>query len=375
MNKPDKKKNSYKLQGRLTKRGFVRWFHAFRGIEPNRGEVRTFFVEYQLLNPGMGSGGLTLNCPDLSGQNPSLPSYIQVKAGVFPTSSGGDGLQITNFYSVGSIQFCNEPFLFQFGDCFYSENHIRGNVQVSDTESMKPYLLSNAGSMEWDLEVHKAVACNMGLITDPPACALGAMTCFWHAEGLRTCYRGRVILNGESYDVDPSVCYGYADKSWGKQDTRPLFLLTSSHLVSSVKNKEYKNSVFAVRGCFPKLFFIPLKYKLMIQLTHMGEDFEFHFAGIRNFSLSKWSTKATNKRRIWHIKASNRNAVIKISVTCTKKDLLDLLHDDPCGRSRRCQILCNANGLGTIRLYKKSGRELELIDCLKAEDVFCSYGS
>jgi hypothetical protein len=111
----------------------------------------------------------------------------------------------------------------------------------------------------------------------------------------------------------------------------------------------------------------------MIQLTYMGEDFEFHFASVRCMSRCRWKLKETNKRYIWHIKAQNRDAVIKISLNCTKKRLMELLYETPDGELPDEPLLCASGGLGNVEIYRRTGSDLELIDTLRAEDVLCMY--
>lgn len=373
MNKSDQSKNSYMPRGSLARHGFVRWFHSFLGVQPETGEKRHFFIEYQILNPALGKDQPILGQYPFYKKRGIKPSYILIKAGVFPDPEGNGGTQLNAFYPISSLKAAENPFVFQAEDCFYSETRIEGYVDISREEANHRSFMTDAGYMEWELEVHKAVACNMGFITGPFCTYAGALLNFWHAEGVRTFYQGYVSLNGVAFNVKPEDCYGYADKNWGRRANSPLLLLSSSHLVSSLSGKEYKHSSLAVTGCFPKLLFVPLKRRLMIQLTHMGEEFEFHFAQIKNISRCKWKIRETNKRYIWHIKAQNKNAVIKISLNCTKAELMKLLYEGPSGELPDHPILCGGNGAGSIEIYRKADGALELIDTIKAEDALCMY--
>lgn len=373
MNKSDQNKNSYMLCGPLARHGFARWFHSFIGVQPETGEKRKFFIEYQILNPALGKDQPILGQYPFYKKRGIKPSYVLVKGGVFPDTDGYGSTQLNAFYPISSLKSAENPFVFQAEDCFYSETHIEGYVDVTTEEANHRSFMTDAGYMEWDLEVHKAVACNMGFITGKLCTLAGALSSFWHAEGVRTFYKGYVSLNGVTFEVEPASCYGYADKNWGRHANHPLLLLSSSHLVSSANQKEYKHSSLVVSGCFPKLLFIPLKRKLMIQLTHMGEEFEFHFARIKNISGCKWKIKETSKRYIWHIKAENKDAVIKISLNCTKAQLMELLYEGPDGELPDKPILCGGNGIGSIEIYRKTDGNPKLLDTLRAEDALCLY--
>lgn len=373
MNKSDHAKNSYMLRGSLAKRGFVRWFHFFTGIQRETGERRSFFIEYQILNPSLGKEQPVLGQYPYFKKRGIKPSYVLIKAGALPDADGSGGTQLNAFYPISSLRAADNPFVFQVEDCFYSETHIEGYVDVTSEEACHRSFMTDAGCIEWNLEVHKAVACNMGFITGPFCTAAGALADFWHAEGVRTFYRGWISLNGVRYEAEPESCYGYADKNWGKRANHPLLLLSSAHLISRQNHKEYKHSSLVVTGCFPKLLFIPLKRRLMIQLTHMGEEFEFHFARISNISKCKWKIRETNRRYIWHIKAHNKNALIKISLSCTKAQLMKLLYEGPDGELPDEPILCGGNGIGTVEIYRKSDSALELLDTLGVEEALCMY--
>ena len=43
------------LRGSDAKRGYMRWWHSFQGVCPTTQETRTFFVEYSILNPALGT--------------------------------------------------------------------------------------------------------------------------------------------------------------------------------------------------------------------------------------------------------------------------------------------------------------------------------
>ena len=230
----------------------------------------------------------------------------------------------THFSPISSLKIAKDPLIIQAEDCFYSENHISGRVDVTTKEARHLSLMTDEGSMEWDLEVHKAVACHTGFLSNAFFTALNALTSFWHAEGIRTFYKGSVTLDGISYQVTPENSYGYADKHWGKSYNRPWLQLASCHLISERTGHELKHSALAMDGCSPKFLCFPLKRRLMLQLTYTGEDFEFHFAKPGSFCRCKWNIKETNKRYIWHIMAQNKSAVIKISGSCRKEEMLPI---------------------------------------------------
>ena len=202
MNLSDLKRNAYMLRGSDAKRGYMRWWHSFQGICPTTQETRTFFVEYSILNPALGTSQPILGQHPYYKRHGLKPSYLCIKAGVFP-EPGDSGLQLQAYYPLTSLQVVQDPFYMQFEDCVYSGNRISGSIDISDEVARHRSLTTDAGSFIWDLEVHKAVACHTGYIANAFFIAVHALARFWHGEGIRTFFRGTVILNGVTYEVTP----------------------------------------------------------------------------------------------------------------------------------------------------------------------------
>lgn len=372
MNESDLTRNAAMLHGSLSKRGYCRWWHSFCGVQKETGAVRTFFVEFYILNPGLGGSQPILGQHPYCRKKGLKPSYVCIKAGVLPDGEGNSGRQFHAFYPIEALKATPSPLVMQVGDCFYSEERIYGFVDVSREEARHKSLMSDAGSMEWDLEVHKAVACHTGFLSGAFLQFFNALDSYWHGEGIKSFFRGTVILNGVSYEVEPETSNGYADKHWGRNFNRPWIQIGCGSLTSEKNNRVLKHSCLAVNGCCPRFLFLPLKRKLLLQLTYMGEDFEF---GISPFLLSrcKWETKETNRRYIWHIIARNKNAVIKISCSCTREELMQMQYENPEGIKSRRPLLAGGNGVGTIQLYRRTPGGRELLDTLHMENTFCEY--
>ncbi|MCM1189761.1 MAG: hypothetical protein NC541_10765 [bacterium] len=372
MNLSDLTRNAYMLRGSLAKRGYMRWWHSFSGVQRQTGETRSFFIEFLIVNPGLGGELPILGQHPYYKKRGKKPSYVLIKAGAFPDAEGNGGKQLHSFYPVSSLKTTRRPLVMQVEDCFYSEDRISGFVDVSEEESRHRSLMTDAGVMEWELEVYKAVACNTGILASPLFQALNALDSYWHGEGIRSFFRGSVTLDGIPYEVSPDDSYGYADKHWGRNFNRPWLQFSCGGLVSQRSGRQLRHSVLAVNGCFPRFLFIPLRRKLLIQLTYTGEDYDF---GFRPFVLSrcKWETKETNKRYIWHITAQNKTSVIKISGSCTKAQMLALQYENPDGIKSRLPLLAGAAAIGTIRLYRRVPGGKELFDTLQMQQGFCEY--
>lgn len=373
MNQSDLTRNSYMLRGSLSRKGYMRWFHSFSGVQPDTGETRTFFIEFFIINPGLGCDLPVLGQHPYYKKRGMKPSYVMVKAGAFPDADGEGGRQLHGFYPISSLKATAAPLIMQVEDCFYSENRLTGSVEVSREEAKHRSFMSDAGRMEWDVEVHKAVSCHTGILAGAFFRAVNGLESFWHGEGIRSFFRGSVTLDGVRYEVSPETSYGYADKHWGRSFNRPLLQFASGRLTSQRTDRELKHSVLAINGCCPRFLCFPLRRRLMIQLTYMGEDFEFGFVRPFLFSRQKWEVKETNKRFIWHIMAQNKTAVIKISGSCTKEQMLRLQYENPDGTRSKQPLWAGCAGVGTIQLYRRTQGGRQLLDTLKLSDAICRW--
>ncbi len=369
MNQSDHKRNQSMLRGPLSRRGYLSWWHSFQGREPLTGDMRTFFVEYFVINPALGAGEPILGQLSSNRKKGLKPAYVCVHAGVLPGTD--EGLSLRSYYPIDEMKSLETPFYFQVGDCSCSENHLSGYVDISEEEAQYKAFMTDAGSMEWNLEIHKAVAFHIGSIANPLFQFLGALDTFWHGEGIRTFYRGTVTLNGTVYEVSPEFSYGYADRHWGKKPNLPRFQFAGCRIHSERLGRELKHSAIALDGCCPRFLHIPLPNRIFLQITYMGEDFEFNFARPSLFTRMKWSSRKTNKRFLWHIKAQNRSAVAKLSLNCRREGMLPIRYENPDGHLPRTPLFVGGCGIGTIELYRRNGKDLELLDKLFVEDALC----
>lgn len=375
MNRFDSDRNAYMLRGSLTRKGYMRWWHSFSGVQPDTGETRTFFVEYFIINPALGGDQPILRQHPYYKKRGMKPSYAMVKVGAFPDASGNAGKQLHAFYPISSLRVAQNPLHMEIEDCLFSENRISGFVDVTEEEARHRSFMTDAGYMEWDLEVHKAIACHTGMIANRFFTALNALESFWHGEGIRTFFRGTVILDGVTYEVTTENCCGYADKHWGRSFNKPWLQLASGKLISERTERELKHSALAIDGCCPKLFFLPLRRKLMIQLTYTGEDYEYNFAKPGTLSRCKWKVKATNKRFLWHIKAQNKTSVIKISGCCRKDRMTTLDYESPDGGRSKAPLFAGSAATGTIEIYRRISGGLQWVDTITLQDglwIYCN---
>lgn len=367
MNQSDLDRNAYMLCGPLARKGYLRWWHSFVGTHIATGTKRSFFLEYLILNP----------VPEKPRKDRApRPSYVRVTAGMFPSDTDA-GITLHAYYPIDGVKYAAKPLYFQAEDNFLSENRIFGFVDVTPEESQMNFFVSDEGTMEWDLEVNKTLACHTGLIASPLFCALNALDSFWHGEGIRTQYRGIIECNGESYEVLPETCSGYADKHWGRSYNQPWLQLSSCRLYSERTGKFLKHSALAVDGCCPRFLFFRFKPRLLLQLTYTGEDFCYSFARPFSQSRIKWGTKESQGRITWNIKAQNRDSVLKLTMSSPRAGMMPIKYDTPAGeigeKHSKLTVRAGNSGSGTIDLYRITPTGKTWIDTLTIQDGLCIY--
>ncbi len=362
----DKKRNQYMLKGSFRETGYDWWWHSFTGYHEKTGEARGFVFEFFTCNPALG-GKDPIFGQDGKGKK---PSYLMVKAMAW----GEDSAQLHRFFGWDDVKISPKaPFTVEAGDCYLDETHSHGHVAVTDAEQHPEWMCGN-GSLSWDLTIDKQIAFHVGYGTSALFRALGAFEMYWHAEGMKTAYSGKVIYNGETYLVRPEDCYGYADKNWGRDFTSPWIWLSSCNLTSMLTGKRLVDGAFDIGGGRPKAFGIAFERKLLSSLFCYGKNYEFNFSKFWTFPRTRFSCRETAEEIIWHVEQWTRRYKMVTDVTCQKKDMILVNYEAPNGKKLHNRLWNGGNGRGTIKLYKRFRKYDDLIDEIRAENVGCEFG-
>lgn len=372
-NKHNISRNKWMLSGPLARKGYDWWWHSFTAENVETGELKPFFIEFFTCNPDRAA-----DCPIIVWNDPHklqrgiLPSYVMVNVGFW----GDEKAQIHKFVSWKDVTI-NEgaPFSISCGGCSCSENHTEGSVIVTKEDlEMHPEWMCDAGSMSWNLSIDKKIAFNVGYGAGSFFRKINAFEMFWHAEGMKTEYKGEIICNGKKYVVRPETCNGYADKNWGGDFTSPWVWLSSNNLTSKITGRKLNNSVFDIGGGRPKIYNLALNRKLLGAFYYEGKNYEFNFSKFWTFSKTVFDCSETNDAIHWHVEQSTISAKLITDVTCFKKDMLNINYEAPTGLKRHNRLWNGGTGTGTLKLYKKCLGKETLIDEVYADGIGCEYG-
>ena len=368
-NRHDRTRDAFMLGGMLAHCGYDWWWHSFTAQDAETGEERPFFVEFFICNPALAEAEPVFGDPADTGKR---PSYLMVKAGTW----GPGHCQIHRFFPLGKVRIhADAPYRVEAEDCISGEEILEGSVCVSPEEAeAHPEWMSDSGEIRWKLEIDKQIAFNVGYGASRPMRDAGAFAMYWHAEGMKSAYRGEVWFNGRRYTVSPESSYGYADKNWGRDFTSPWVWLSSNCLVSRKTGEKLQNSVFDIGGGRPRIYFVPLDRRLLGVLYYEGKEYDFNFSKLHLQVKTDFSFREEEEQVIWHVRQENIHAVMETEITCRKADMLLIRYEAPDGSRRHNRLWNGGNGRGLVRLYEKRGGELVLIDEIEATHVGCEYG-
>lgn len=356
-----------------SKKGYDWWWHSFTAENEETGKSRKFYVEFFTCNPALAQDEpvIVWNLPERE-KNGRKPSYLMVNVGFWGEPHG----QIHRFFPWKDVNIeYKQGYEITAADCYCSETGTRGSVSITPEEAgAHPEWMCDAGFMFWDLEISKKVSFHVGYGASAFFRKINAFEMFWHAEGMKSEYKGKIVLNGVKYTVKPETSYGYADKNWGGDFTSPWVWLSSNNLHSKKTGKRLSDSVFNIGGGRPKVFGIVLNRKLLGEFWYEGKDYEFNFSKFWTGSRTKFSCEESGDEIHWHVVQTTWNTMLDTKIVCNKKDMLHINYEAPNGKKLHNRLWNGGTGSGVLKLYKKKGGKLTLIDEVIAENVGCEFG-
>ena len=362
------------LHGPLARQGYDWWWHSFTAQDAETGEDKPFFIEFFLCNPDLGEDEPVFGQLPENRAAGKKPSYLMVKAGTW----GEDHCQLHRFFAWKDVTVDEEaPYRVEAGECLATEDRLKGVIRITPEEAAAhPEWMCDSGELSWNLTIDKKIAFNVGYGAGKLFRDLNAFAMYWHAEGMKTTYSGKIRYNGRVYLVSPENSYGYADKNWGKDFTSPWVWLSSNSLVSKSTGKRLQNSVFDIGGGRPEVFSVALDRRLLGVFYYEGEEFDFNFSHTHLHVKTDFSFEEQEDTVVWHVRQESISAVMETEIFCKKKDMIFVNYEAPDGSKKHNRLWNGGNGWGTVKLYRKKNewRSPELVDEIEADHVGCEYG-
>ena len=363
-------KNGYRLTKASSKHGYDWWWHSFVATSIETGELKPFFIEYYVINPGLWKGEIIWGQQKESKANRQKPCYAMLKVGTW----GNDKVQLHNYYKITDFSATAKELNCSIGPNKLTDYYLSGAVHVSEQDRDSfPERMSDAGTMEWDLKVNKEVQFDVGYGSSNFFNLLGAFRMYWHVQGMRCKYSGELIFNNKKYLVNPETSFGYQDKNWGRDYTNPWIWLNCNNFRSK-KTGEQVDASFDLGGGCPILFGVSLPQRILTAFYYKGEFIEFNFSKFWKKSKQIFNTSEDDDYYFWNVISENRKYKIDVQFKCEKSKLLLINYENPDGEKNHNKLWNGGHAEGVLILYKKEAGEFRLVDELEGSLGGCEYG-
>ena len=357
-------RNGYMLKRSLEKNGYDWWWHSFLAEDESTGDLVPFFIEYYIVNPGLGC-----DVPLLTGDGHKKPSYAMIKAGHWCR----DKKEIHNFWGVDKFHSDVAKMDVTIGSNQATDRGLSGCVELKENEANALGQMNcDSGSISWNLKAEKVLSYSVGFGASPFFRKLNLFAMFWHVQGMKVRYEGEVISDGKKYIVKPEQSCGYQDKNWGVDFTNPWIWLNCNHFQDD-KHNVIENCSLDIGGGKPRVCGIPLGEKVLGGFHYKGKLYEFNFSKIF-FQRQEWKCRDDGEKIFWDLVLSNKDNILEVHFSCQKEDMIKIRYENPSGKQNHKNLWNGGTARGTVQLYeKKKGGKSLIVSCL-GEWGGCEYG-
>ncbi|MDR3283647.1 MAG: hypothetical protein LBS97_00520 [Treponema sp.] len=323
------------------KKGFYWGRYSFSGCHTATRKTRFFFIEFSAVSirrqppkaapPVEGSFDLlkivapNAVLPEGTAQIPQeMPGkYVQVRAGI----SGKDGRMFEARFPFSAVSVTGDEVSIQDGQIKFSESKLKGMVRKG---------------IFWELSLSNA------------------------QPGGGTQFAGTLRIDRDEYSVSPGLSQGHMDRMYGSDLPERWFYLSCAHLVSNINGRKLEHSFFESHGIFSN--------KITVVAVINGIRYEFNVKKLFSRSTQTFNCTKTGDAIHWSVSIQRRTLVIDIDVSCKTTDLKLKVYDLPQAENKSIEILSGVTGKAEIRLYKPTGKTLELIEYARSSHTLCEYG-
>lgn len=358
------------------KNGYDRLRYVFCATSRLTGQEATFFIELEFLNPLLSKTEVVLGFDSkfdvspkeiqtaLANTNIAIdshiypnPSYICVKAGILKAG----GFQVANYYTFSQYSRDKKSRNLKVGECIFGTGSLKGRVCVKDADSFeKAAFLCKNGTFEWSLQFNRILGVSKVAFDKVSA---------WIPTGGKAFFSGEISCDNDVYAVSPASSFGYVEHDWGLSMNAPWFHISACKLTSIISGKLLERSYFAIQG----------EQHKALSLFCMIGDINLHCMAGAKFHIT-WDCleapdEVENPRLHWSTSFCNSNYILDVDIFCKESDMTMRDYEQPCGQRTLLRLLSGGNGTGEIRLYRRFGKNMELIEHANIENCLCEYGN
>ncbi|MDR9859850.1 hypothetical protein [Treponema socranskii] len=370
----------WKPHSSLKKNGVVWTRYIFTGIDSVSGAEQLFFVEWEMLNAGLFPDESVLGFKprtaiseddlqyalagteaafNLRSESIVTPSYVAVRAGTF----GVKPKQICSYYALKDVTGGFRLSPITVGNCSFGEEKISGSLSRTTKErAARPEYFCDAGEISWDLrcEIRKQFSAGYKKSSER-----------WIPVGARTAFSGSITLDGREFSVLPKKSYGYIDVHFLRTFPAPYFHISSSNLTSRISGKALFDSSFTVQGIFEDSLALALEF----ENTDIALEAKKRSASEKIlWDCTEMPADEEGERLHWSVSADTKKWVIDIDIVCHTSKLFVRNIELPEGNRKVLKLLAGGNGTGEIKLYRRIGKSLEIIEDAHVAFALCEFG-
>ena len=372
-----------KLMTELQKKnGFDHYRVITSACQKESGQERVFYFEFYIINNTLSPEECVLGYKSrfektaedlqyaltgtLAQQNVSkeifvTPSYLMVKAGVF----GKNGKSVNRFVPMCKVELGKKNFSIvtskgEACECGLTSDSCYGIVDVNRIElANHPEYLCQSGKIVWNLKFE-----NFADIQPTAA----SKTSEWTLINGNLALNGKIELDDEEYIVKSSNCYGYFERSCGKEMEAPYFHLNSNNFISQITGQSLKNSYFAVQGEF--------NHNISVVMNLEGNEYQFmnNDSSVEiHYNCTQMPTDEEEVYKVhWAVSVSSKKYIVDIDFFGKSDEMYLRDYESPLGKRKLMKILCG-NGSGTLRFYKKLKSNLETMEDVEISSCVCEF--
>lgn len=371
----------YGFSNSKKKFGINYWRFFFNAIEKNSGAQQMFYLEFEMLNPWLSADKAILgykprvsisaedlqyalagteNAKNIQTETILQPSYCAVRIGKF----GKNGKQLCSYYPLNEVSFDAKPFEIVAGQNVFNENKLQGSIHITKEDLNDfPELMCDYGNASWNLSYLMNVLCANGYNANGNR---------WFPAGLNVSYSGSITFDETEYIIDPSRSYGFMERLWGKSLMEPWFHISSANLISNITGKPLEAASFSVQGVFDQhVSFAGNIEKSQILFSLDGSN---KYSDVWQCTQMPSVEEIDQNNLHWSVSIHNKQWIIDVDAFCQINELTNRSIELPEGQRKVLNVLQGGSGSGEIKIYRKSGKNLEQIEFAKFTNCVCEFG-
>lgn len=296
------------------------WWHHMTAYHKKTRKSKSFYIEFFLMEG----------------------KYGMLKIGCWAENSRQQNKQISVFFTPEECFASKKQMNVKFfkNKLFFanaSNTRLKGHIFQNESPGRKN-LYSDKGRVTFHILVHKFKNYKTTDIYFPTK----LIPMYWYIGGLYTEYSGEIVWDDEIYELIPTQSFGYQDKNWGYNYSKPWLWLQSSCIRHN--GKIIPRAAFSCGGCTP--FRWDLLGHHVIFTCNIPKIFSFDINFTR-LKFDEYKFEWKDKSR-WILTIKNKLYDIKLNIQCPEYGITKIHYETPKGELRN--VYNSGIGRGSLQI-------------------------